>query len=341
MLRRRLVLCLIACVFCVLAQGAFAAPRSLNQFITNSSFTPGEQGMITEYVTHWCDELANSNQPSRARKELVKYGNPAVTSIEFRLTYSDALVPRLETLVENGSDMAALNAVIVLGQLSTDRALDGALSLLDEEDEARWIIRCQAARACERLFQERTIPQAKIKNAVRMLKAAAENENDGRVLLRQLQALSSVQGEQAETARLAMADALNTVVTRLSRDTAPPTEMLDRIAIFVPELLQQFINLRGTTDRKKFGKAVAPSLLTLLEITQKHWGEAEDNPELRKINGRVVHRCEQLLKQIDTTVRDAQTQTGLQTAWEQKDKTRFDRDLAQWTGVLNEPAYRQ
>ncbi|UCD74758.1 MAG: hypothetical protein JSV91_13340 [Phycisphaerales bacterium] len=329
----------------VLACTAAAAPPAVNNFTGQTSFTPQEQDDIAAYVQYWCDEMTSTgeNAPSgvsAARRRLLEPIRLSTT--EFRLVYSNAITPLLRDAVAGENQHIAVNALTVLQELGTDRALDVVQDFCSRSDEPRMPIRLTATRACGKLMNGRNVSATRVRAALRTIRGAVEEEEDGIVLRRQLEALLGVRGPEAAEARSRVAQALEAVLDRFDNRPEPPeADMLRAIDSVLPDLRHAYLNLPGA-DQTSLGRELAGPLVKALGLAQGQWEEAHKNPEkLKRLYARIILVSEQILKQIDPRVRPGQQTptTALHRAWQDANKDRYEADWRRWRSVVRPPAY--
>ena len=325
-----------------LACSAAATPPSVNNLTGLTSFAQQQLQDIADYTQYWFDEMTSTEEGAAAgvaaaRRRLLEPARLSTT--EFRLEYSNALVPLLEKAVAGDNQHWAVNALTVLQELSTDRALMAAIHFCDKSNEQRMPIRLMATRVCRKLMTGRNVSATRIRTALRALVTAVEAEDDGIVLRRQLEALLSVNDLEA---RSRLAEALNVVVGRFNDESeVPKTDMLRAIDSVLPDLRHAYLNLRGP-EQTELGRELAGPLVTTLGLAQAQWDRAHKEPEkLKELYSRIILISEQILKQIDPRVRPgAQTPTTtLHETWVNADKDRFDADFRRWRSVVRPPAY--
>ncbi|MGD9689214.1 MAG: HEAT repeat domain-containing protein [Phycisphaerales bacterium] len=121
----------------------------------------------------------------RSRETLLKYLiDPKVISGDFRREYALWLLPSLQQLVKDKSDLKAVNALQIAGELATQSIVDLLLGSLKDE---RVSVRFAAASAIGRMFDavrlyEPAVVPAKLMDVVRELAQLVRTEKDPRVL---------------------------------------------------------------------------------------------------------------------------------------------------------------
>ena len=81
--------------------------------------------------------------------------NPRVT-VDFRIRYTAALVPVLEPLLSDKSDLVASNAVLIAGELATPGGVEKVVQVFAD---SRPTVRFSAAYAAQRTFENLMPPR--------------------------------------------------------------------------------------------------------------------------------------------------------------------------------------
>jgi len=318
-----------------------AAPPAITGLTGQTSFTSQDQEKITDYAGFWCDALARSKpeEVSRIRRKLLAPVH--LSSTPFKMLYSNTLIPCLRDIVDQDSAHRAINAIIVLQMLGTDKALDTVTDHCNKLDEPKMHIRLRAVVACGVLMNAESVSPNKISNSIRALKSAIEAEDDGLVIRRQLEALHSVQNDQAPGAREKLAEALGVLAERLNDQNLPPTDQLQAIESILPDLLRTYITL-SSSERVSLGKVLAEPFVQILQLPFDQWDQAQKNTRLKILYESIIQPTEQILKRIDQAVRPrgSAPNTQLKEAWTGGTKDRYDRDLKQWSNLVTQRDYR-
>lgn len=318
-----------------------AEPPAITGLTGQTSFTPQDQEKITDYASYWCDELARSEsaEVSKIRRKLLTPVH--LSSTPFKMLYSNALVPCLRGIVDQDSAHRAINAIIVLQMLGTDKALDTVVDHCNKIDEPKMHIRLRAVVACGVLMNAESVSPNKVSNAIRALKSAVEEEDDGLVIRRQLEALNSVQNDLASGARTKLAEALGVLADRLKDQNPPPTDQLQAIKSVLPDLLRAYITL-PSSERVSLGKVLADPFVQIMQLPFDQWDQAQDKEKLKTLYESIIQPTEQILKRIDQAVRPGGTvpDTHLRDAWIGGTKDRYDQDLKQWSDIVAQRDYR-
>jgi predicted metallopeptidase len=194
----------------VLALGATSlaahGQQGLGEAVTEAArLSDDNQRQIQQFVDQHKADLAKAAEPAAVRAARVRLIEPLVkptVSVEFRLAYSTALVPVLEPLVADKSDFVASNAVQVLGELATPRAVDQVTRALSDKRAA---VRFSAAYAAQRTFENLMPPRgagltpAQVIAVVDEVSNRLSKEDDANVtqaLILALEAASSVPSSQ-------------------------------------------------------------------------------------------------------------------------------------------------
>ena len=318
-----------------------ATPPTITGLTGQNSFTAEDREKITEYGQYWCELLAQSDpsEISRIRRKLLTPIH--LSSTPFKIQYSNTIVPLLNEMLDQDSAHRAINAIIVLQMLGTDRALDAVVDHCNKQDEPKMHIRLRAVVACGFLMNAESVSPNKISNTIRELKSAIEAEDDGLVIRRQLEALHSVQNDQAPSARSKLAEALSVLAERLGNQNPPAEDQLQAIKSILPDLLRSYITL-SSAERVSLGKELANPLVMILQLSFNQWDQAQEKSQLKSLYENIIQPTEQILKRIDQAVRPGGSapSTRLMEAWTGSTKDRYDRDLKQWSSVVTQREYR-
>lgn len=336
----------------VLATGPAAeaqAPPPLDLTITSSpQITSDQQARICNYAEYWTAVLANpdatTDQIKTAREELVRPIQNINVSVDFRFVYSKCVVPALEKAIAPDNIHRASNALLVLGQLGSDRAVDAVLYHCNPQNQPQWQIRQLAAMAGEELLKSRSLQPGKIVDAVKRLRDAAQREENPVILLRQFKAMNAAdyRGSPADRTQLrsSFIDAFVAVANRAELSN----ELLEPIGHAVLMLRAKFISGEITQDEKiTLSKQLGPALGKVLTALSTSWDSAQADENRKSTFGVVAASTEALLAIVDGVVRSgaARPETRLPHAWSQGNKAAFDANVAAWLDVLKQPTYAQ
>ena len=173
---------------------------SLNATVTSAvELTEQQVAEVKAFVECWAAVINNpASTPAeveRARDELCRPlsqpGASRLVTPNFRGTFSGFAVPHMQTAL-TGSDMyRAINAVLVLSQLGTDKASNELTKQSDIQNQAAWQIRVRAAEGERLLLLSGLLDSRKTVGEARKLRDAVLHEDNGLVLRNQMAALDA------------------------------------------------------------------------------------------------------------------------------------------------------
>lgn len=144
--RRNWLPCVAACC---LSASALAQPLGSGQLPTQlvsktGELTQSESRQLRDFVTDHAADLSSDDAADRstARQALGRPLRNSTVSVQFRLAYSRALTPELESAFRQGDRSTKIGVLLLAGQIATDQAVRLGLDNLDDEDP---IVRYQAA----------------------------------------------------------------------------------------------------------------------------------------------------------------------------------------------------
>lgn len=329
----------------VVVSAALGDPRPIAGLVGHSALTPQQRDQIRTYAEFYCDQLATGDIPAveRAKRQLLDPMRAPMVTGEFRSAYSKVLTPRLAAVIGGDNPHTAVNAIQLLGFLGTPAALDVLKDHLDSKDEDRFAIRLWAARAFKMAAEAGRLEADDLNPLLRQLGVACRSETDPPVLLRQFEAIASV---DSSIARDVLLDAVGKKLDTLQGQPGP-SQLMEAIYPALLRLRDQYLNPKLTAaDQKVFGKDVAHLLGKVFEVGLAHWDKIQADGQTRTEIGRsyrgAIRLAENFLKTIDRTVRAAEPpRTQLGAAWENADKPRFKAGHQAWRAVLTGPPYNR
>ncbi len=332
----------VAFVLAAVACGALGDPPPVNGLVGKDPLSPQDRGQVRTYADFYCNQLAAGDiqAAERAKRQLLDPLRSPVISGDFQLEYSKVLAGNLAAVIDSDKPHAAVNAMQLIGFLGTDRALDVIKDHLDSKDEDRFEIRLWAAKAFRMAADADELDANDLNPLLRQFDTACRNETEPSVLLRQYEAIASV---DSPVARSVLLGAIGKKLDVLQAQ-AQPSRLMDAIYPALIRLRGQFLNRRlAAADQEVFGKKVASLLYKVFEVGSAHWNiiqaDEKTRHEFRSYKG-AIGVAESFLKTIDRTVRTAEPpRTQLITAWENADKTRFDAEHRHWGRLLDGPPY--
>ncbi|MCP3903556.1 MAG: hypothetical protein GY715_07955 [Planctomycetes bacterium] len=334
---------------------AFAAPQSITGLTSANSLSPDEVRRIESYVEDLLDRLRDAaDDPAEVRDIRRDFISPVArgsTSGIFLDKYSRASLDGLEGIVSSGNPHTSANALIVMSNLGTERALDTLLRHVSVRDEDQRFNRLTAARGCEQLFRNRHFQDAmpkKITTAARRLAAAAKVETDPLTLRHlglaifaagQMEKLQAAPRQQIQGYLIEVLESVGERAAAASA-TEDPIGMLAAVYPVLHGLRNAYLETDSQTLQKKLGRQLGPCLRALLEVATAHWAMAQQQPRHDGQPGNTINLCERFLTVIDRFVRSADPpETDMKHHWDMGDETRYKADLDLWDDILNNAPY--
>jgi hypothetical protein len=331
--------------------GARTLPQNI---ISSNSLTAQDRQQIAEYVNMGL-ALMTANPPKiedveRARQHLLQPFTAPGVSLAFREDYSQAVVPPLAKLVPNANMHLAVNALGVLANLGTSRAMDVLLHHANKDGESRWQIRLRAAAGCLAIIEARTLPPNRVVAAARRLRDAAANEDHSYTLLQQLTAIDRCDhttlspSERAQVRDLlvtAVSGAVDSLTRRGNLDQQPL--MLEAIVKAVAMVRTKFLDQSvPQTEKLAMGKKIAPSLAQVLNHVNNTWDRGRADESTQRVYNSLVTGCESFMELIEKQVQPQQRTSGqLRGAWETGNRQQYEAGLKNWQDTLATPPYRR
>ncbi|MHC4107423.1 MAG: hypothetical protein ACYSTY_04975 [Planctomycetota bacterium] len=337
----RLFACLVS--LAVVAEGlAQAPPRPLGRDIISatSDLSPQQREQVRNWADYWCSRL-DSDDPAAVENARAEVLRPLTglmpASDRFRWEYSKAAVPRLTKALASPYPHVAVNAMIVLPLMGSDRALALVLEHCDEQNEPRGFVRQRAAAGAKAMLYRNgkgaiSLRPAAVKKAVRELRDAARNEPNCLILRHQFEAMAEVDDP---TTREHLVDALKAVVERIADKNSAPSTLIEAVYSAVARLREGFLNL-PLDEQQELGRKLAPVLDRVCEVARIHWEMAQNDPAAKEIYGGAIRVCEEFLKIIHLAMRADRSapRTQLKRHWDDRDKPRFERDKLRWSEII-------
>ena len=333
----------VALVLGAVVCGAFGDPPPVNGLVGKDQLSPQDRVEVRTYTDFYCNQLAAGDiqAAERAKRQLLDPLRSPVISGDFHLEYSKVLVGNLAAVIDGDKPHAAVNAMLLIGFLGTDRALDVIKDHLDSKDENRFEMRLWAAKAFGMAAEAGQLDANDLNPLLRQFEIACRNETEPSVLLRQFEAIASV---NSAVARSVLLGAIGEKLDVLQAQPQPSRQM-DAIYPALVRLRGHYLSpILNKADQLAFGKDIASLLYKVFEVGSAHWDTIQADENTRKEFGRsykgAIGVAESLLKTIDRRVRAAEPpRTQLITAWEDVDKPRFDAEHRNWADVLSRPPY--
>ena len=340
----RLFACLVT--LAVVAEGlAQAPPRPLSRGIISATSDLSDQQLkqVRNWADYWCSRL-DSDDPAavkNAREEVLRpLKSLTRVSDQFRFAYSKVALPHLKNAIASDHPHAAVNAMIVLSLLGSDRALQLLLEHCDQQNEPRRYVRQRAAAGAKAMLNPDrpfNLTPAAVKNAVRGLRDAAQNESDWLILRHQFEAMAEVDDPGA---RGHLVKALGVVVERVALVNGEPSTLIEAVHSAVYRLRNRFLEL-PLDEQRQLGRKLAPVLDGVCEVARIHWEMAQDDPAAKRTYGGAIRICEEFLRFIDSQIRADQSapRTQLKRHWDDRNKPRYEVDKERWSKIIQAAPY--
>jgi len=324
----------------VAASASAAPPPRITHLADSTTVNEQQRQEIRAYAEYWCDELLDEDPivVDEAREKLL---DPLVRPVQvgqnFRFTYADAAVPRLEGVIADGNPQASVSAMQFAGMLGTPRALEMIVKHASVQDEQKFNLRLWAALSFPLAVSKGVLPINDTDRALREFGDAASREQNWLVLRRQFEAIASVKGNVSRDEQVR---ALRSATNRMDEHPGP-SDLMHAVKVAVKLMLDEYLKLQPA-EQETFGKSLAPVLCDLVTVAHKHWDNAQEDDVARVNYGGAILISENLLRLIDRRVRPRQAgpRTELGPAWKNQQKRRFNDDHEAWRSVLSRPPYR-
>ena len=173
---------------CTLVCALSAQAQDLAQEVRRAAqLAPDQATAVTNYVKDHSANLA-SNDPQQIRRDRAALLSPLAdeqATPAFRIRYSEALAPIIKPLAENASDIVAINALVLAGDLATAA---GAEILTKAAGSTKPAIRYQAVYGLRRTFEalgtmlSPTMRTDQIEDLVKLIGRRLSEETDALVI---------------------------------------------------------------------------------------------------------------------------------------------------------------
>jgi len=348
-----ILLCLTGLL--VLSSDVVAAPpSSLTSVATRATLDDQQKQRINEYAQYWLARLETGTpeEAMRARNKLIEpvrsmLGN---SSSLFRSTYSGNLVPTLKKVVEGDDLFRAVNALQIAGFLGSDRAMRLLVDTEDPDLEKSTEKRLWATIAIRESLRSGELSPRKVTSTVRSVARAASQEQDWRVLMREMETLaaasqSSIPKDQGgdeirELGRELQLDIIRATIDRMTTGDGENVILIHALRPSILEFRQQYLDPKMVEHRREIGLGTAPQLGRVYEIILVNFDSLRANENLMAASGLTLRLSEETLKLIDSDIRNGGTPTAISTgAWEQGHRETIEQNQAAWNSVLANPPY--
>ena len=265
----------------------------------------------------------------------------------FRGTFARFAVPEMERALGSNNMYRAINAVIVLSQLGSDRASNLLLLHVDQQNQAAWQIRLRAAEGERLLLTGASLDARKTLDAARKLRDAILREDNGLVLRSQLAALdaadtTALTPPDRTTLRSLIGESIASVAQRAAAAAQVSGPMVTAMGSAVGTLRVR-ITTYAKNEQQSIGAQLGPALGKMLEWARANWDDVKKDPLIDNDMRTFVAAAEGLLQFFDTVLvegkRPAPT-SDMRGAWDAGDKPKFETGVKAWQGVLDKAPYK-
>jgi hypothetical protein len=348
-----ILLCLTGLLF-ISSHVVAIPPSSLTSIATKPTLDDQQKQRVGEYTKYWLSRLETGTpeEAMRARNKLIEPVRSMLgkSSSLFRSTYSGEVVPSLKKIVEGDDLFRAVNALQIAGFLGSDRAMRLLVNTGDPDMESSVEKRLWATIAIRESLRSGELSPRKVSSTVRSVARAAKQEQDWRVLMREIETLaaasqSDIPRDQGgdDIRELGRELQLETIKTTIDRMTAGNSENVVLIHALRPSILefrQQYLDPKMVEHRREIGLGAAPQLGRVYEIILINYDSLRSSDDLMAASGLTLRLSEETLKLIDSDIRSGGTPTTSSLgAWEQGQRETIEQNQAAWNTVLNNPPY--
>jgi hypothetical protein len=332
-----------------------APPQPLSlDLIGQVQLTAEQEKRVCDYVKYYADLLNGAGskpaEVEKARDELIRPLNqPNAASLvkpAFRGTFARCAVPEMEIALGGSDVFRAVNAMLVLAQVGTDRSANALLQQIDVQNQPQWQIRLRAADSLRMLIAGGTLDARKVVESARRVREAVGREDDGRVLYRHLSALQAADDAVQQPAdhssiRGLIGESVKAGIKRAVAQPEPSREMLSAVGSALVRLRERFTQF-SKQETEAVGAEIGPALHELLAYARTHWDKAQSDPILTPPMTVIVASSEGLLQYIDPVlIKTRPTPTSdMNNAWKAKDKPKYEQGLSNWQSVVTKPPYK-
>lgn len=324
-----------------------------NDLMLQVELNQQQQKQVCDFVTHWGGilngESASPAEIEGAREQLTRPLNQPNASRmmtpNFRGTYSKCAVPEMEKALDSKHLYRAINALLVLSQLGTDRASSVLLMHADSQNQPAWQLRLRAADGERLLLLGGALDSRKALDAARKLRDAASREENGSVLRLHFAALdaadgSTLQPNERSEVRSLIGEAIAGACQRLSATSEISGPMVQAVASAVGRLRERITDYND--EHMRMGVKLAPALGATLAWTLANWDSLRGtDATVTDAMNVLVASSEGLLQFTDPRLASgrATPTSDINGAWKAGDKTKFETGLKAWQAVLSKPPY--
>ena len=331
-------------------------PPSVGADVTSAvELTEQQVAQVKTFVECWSGVL-NGDQSTpaeveRARDALVSNfnqpGAARLISPNFRGTFARFAVPEMEKALGSGNMYRAINGVIVLSQLGSDRASNALLLHVDLQNQPAWQIRLRAAEGERLLLTGASLDSRKSVDAAKKLRDAILREDNGLVIRSQLAALdaadvTTLSPADRTTIRGLIGESIASVAQRAAEAQQVSGPMVTAMGSAVGTLRVRITNY-AKTEQQSIGAQLGPALGRMLEWARANWDTVKKDPQIDNDMKTFVAAAEGLLQFFDPVLVDGKRPaptSDMRGAWDADDKPKFETGVKAWQGVLDKAPYK-
>ncbi len=249
MLNTRFLILTLSLVFCFCGS-AIAQPRSISKIVNKNTISKEDEAKIQNYAVSWAEQLDTFDGETlkEARLKLVSpFRSSSSITPYARSLYGKYLKEGFKPLLEksNRNEMAAVNALQVVGLLGTEQGCHILLNHADTTTEKRAALRLWASTGLGTSFLTGELPINRVNGYAKLVSTFTKKETEWFVLTRLFDSLAALQSipkvDRSEKNKL----------QKLSFELQ--TDSLD-------DLLGSITNLQNTDDRVRALPFVLSSL---------------------------------------------------------------------------------
>ena len=345
----------LACLLALAGAANGEVPTSLSAYVAQPALDERGKSEIKEFTAHYLDLLAHGDHEDvmKARAKLVEpmQNVRGRVSSAFRSAYSDDLVPTLEDILDEGDAYRGVNAIQIAGFLGTDssiRMLERRAGSLDESNSSK---RLWVAIAMRQSMENGELSLRSFTAAVRGLAEAAETEEDWRVLMRQLETVSSVArsrrsqdegGEDLRTiGRELQLRMIKGTLDRLLEDEGDGhVELVYALRPSIFDVQQQYLDPELMGYRREVGLNMAPQLARVYDVILLHSETLQGDESLKYSCGLSLRLSDETLRLIESDIGTGQApEVDPEDLWLNNNLDALKGGRKAWEAILTRSPY--
>jgi hypothetical protein len=334
------------------------APTLDRSILTASSpLSEAQSTTLKDFVSRWASDLSSASDPrevTAARNALTEPArDPSATPV-FRRAFSGAVLAQITPIVEGKDLRRAINGLQVARFLRSPESVELIAGRLSPTAEANPAKRLAAASTLAAAVLDADLSPVQCDGITRNLLAAARAESDDQILLQEMKVLngitrrSNLPPASAEAALVAQVTIFGGLVQGVLASPNADARMAS-VARALISLRNQWLEL-SRPQASKLGPVLGSSIGKVLEIADRHWESARNDPSVQSAYEISVATGETLLRLIDRTMRpnaysppkpgakDDEAR-ALASAWTGGDKDGFSKEVRRWNGIVKAAPY--